>query len=1284
MTRIQRSRRIRSAVSAVLVGLIALLVCVPAFAAGWSMTLSEKPPAGWVEEAPIWADYQTWGWNSHREPDASNYELSAQAGVSGVLFPDTGEVTSPEAFVKQSNLFDMPLRDATLIDSGETTFGGYKAYFAKGTIDTVSTWDGNPKPDDTGYQEHYWVFLPDGKIMYVEGTALTSVELSGELPRYTSEMQKVLSLVEITQGSGAASGTTTTPPAWKTIAGGMAAVIAAGAALAGAAASRLGKRAKVDPKTPIGYVLQLSAEKLAVSSAASAEVTATVWRVLASGAVESAEGAQVMLHAPAGVSVSPASGASPLTASVWQTGDVVTGASLGVQASAPGGGTTATIPLDAEESSTLTLTVEPAAASIRPNGNDVAQLTATLRLSPGLLADPEFDAKAALAALAFSVTPADWVDRGELRDAPDGRTLPVAVSQPNPDQPTTPPETITVSATAQLPGRSLTQSITIAVERPPVIDIRPDTVAFAVGSKAREEVLAFVEPADQRQWAFSAAWKQGDRAVATSTVRTESSATAVVELTENAGALPPSPNPTEVSTLVVTAKHEDWGAIERHLKVAVSNEGLYVDATGQNPDGTFHLLADGTAKVTDIDVRVFARAETGEIAFSPELSRAVTFEVVSPETQPGGAAWRYGGVEHADGGMRPSNSPSAIHRFSIPRPLPTAGEPLRVELRAVSSGGPEALFAKPVAVSLLGVNTAPYSAAWETEKAKCLRIIDEYVPAEHRAKLTALVHDRGRTLGAEGLFAMRKQLWDFAYGQTMKEAHDHLTAAWWNEQIIDTLDWVSWCGDIALGAATGSLAGTAAAVGVGILKPSLVSAMQVWVDGGSISDWAYGQVAVFAGAIEGAATDVDAINKLAGNKALAWAVFISYTFIRELTRDPNLSVTEAMKRIAQQMRDEGLTAFLRLAIAKGGAKPAGQPAATKPSATKPAAKAAGAKDATGKKPEKSAADKDKDSRADHKPPVDSRAVKQLAERVKYRNGKPYADPRDVLAVMRDPEATRSLKNSSDPAIRDAFENTRQEIYAEHDRKLKDFVESRPDMAGKTIVVAEVRTPGKEAGFNTDRDFRVLVETTDPATGKTIYVEVPTNKWVGESSKIFAGETGGPTDPAGAKKWAEDHQQLGTDKWHAEAAPDMSDQKVVRDAEGNLVATQTEPRIAAVKDGRGTLIDPETLADVYEHKVTEQLERDHPGEAFAQASKAVRDLSEIREGYEKQQYDVGQLSDKMKLGMNIVTDAGTKGFDDPAAVASADSALKDAGFPEGLRGFMGALSAQVESLKYAKK
>lgn len=1273
--------RVRGVISAVCAGVLSLVVCAPAFAAAWDVRLAGDLPQGWTENPDnLWsqAGRQAWEWGSRIQPDANDPEVTAGGQVRVIYFESTGVVDSPEALIKNVNLVDMQLYDATVLDSGKGTFAGYPAYFAKGTVETQDARSGMPKPDGTSYHEHYFVLLPDGAAVRIDGSAGASVEIASEVPRFTTEMQQVLALIEITEG-GTAGGGDSRPPAWRTVAGTMAAVAAAAAAIAGAAASRLGRRAKVDPNAPVGYVLQLSEERLAISPTAQSGFTATVWRVLASGAVEPADGAQVTLHAPAGVAAQPRSGPSPLSAGIWQTGDVHESAALGVAAQAPGGGTTATVPLDAEAGSSLTLAFEPAIESIRPTGTHVVHARATLEPSPALAASPDFDAAGARAAITFSSGPGAWVDLGAPAETPDGRIVPVAVSQPDPESPATPPDAVTVTATVQLPTGPLTQHVTLPVERPPVVDVRPERVEFATGSRAQADVLAWVDPARDDGWTFSAAWKQGDRAVATFSVRSEAPGTAVVSLTEATATLPPADTPTEVSTLVVTARHPDWGAVSRHLPVAIAGEGLFVDATGMARDGSFHLLADGSATATEIDVRVFARDASGQVAFSPELSAGVTFEVVSSATEPAGAAWRYGGVEHSDGGTRPSNSPAAIHRFSTPRPLPTAGQPLRVELRAVSTAGPEELFAKPLTVSIVGVDTSPYSAAWETEKANCLRIIDEFVPLEHRAKLTALVHQRGATMGAEGLYAMRTKLWEFARDETMREAHDHLDAAWWNDQVIEVLDWVSWCGDIAMGAATGALAGTAASVALGMLKPTLVSAVQVWVDGGSLSDWASAQVAVFGGALEGAATDVDAINKLAGNKALAWAVFVSYTFVRELMSDPNLSVTAAMKRLAAQMRDEGLVQFLRAMAgrgAKAGAATPGPKAAkgtTEAGATKPA----------GTKPDAGDA---KPGRTDapQAAPGDSRAVRQLVERVKYRNGKPYADPRDVLAVMRDPEATRSLKNSSDPAVRDAFENTRQEIYAEHDRKLKAYVESRPDMEGKKVVVAEVRTPGKEAGFNTDRDFRVLVETTDPVTGKTVYVEVPTKKWIEQSNTIFAGETGGPTDPAGAKHWAEQHQQLGTDKWHAEAAPDMSDQTFTKGPDGQLVATQGEPRIAAVKDGRGTLIDPASLGQVYQHKVTEQLNTGHTGEAYAQAGKAVRDLGEIRDGYTQQDYQVGTLPERFQTGAEIVRQTGAKGFDDPQAVAAAESALKEAGFKGGLKDFMGALSSQVEALKHARR
>ncbi len=48
------------------------------------------------------------------------------------------------------------------------------------------------------------------------------------------------------------------------------------------------------------------------------------------------------------------------------------------------------------------------------------------------------------------------------------------------------------------------------------------------------------------------------------------------------------------------------------------------------------------------------------------------------------------------------------------------------------------------------------------------------------------------------------------------------------------------------------------------------------------------------------------LSKLSGEKkAIGWALFIAYYFAKELYNDPNMSVTNAMKNVGKQLRDEG-------------------------------------------------------------------------------------------------------------------------------------------------------------------------------------------------------------------------------------------------------------------------------------------------------------------------------------------------------------------------------------------
>ncbi len=708
------------------------------------------------------------------------------------------------------------------------------------------------------------------------------------------------------------------PLPWETIVGGLASVIAAGAAIASAAAMQRGSKSKVDPEMTVGYVLQLSAQRVEISSQHSETLSAQVWRVTASGRTERADDATISIEAPAGVDASPATGAGgTITASVWQTGNLGASSALVVAASAPGGGTRSSVTLIGESESKLTLSTKPESKrSLRPTGDDTVTVVALLELGPAAPADPNVSATEAARGITFDLTGAGpWLDSGTPRDVEGGKAIDIAASSPDHDSPAEPPEAVTVAAAVTVGAEQLRESITIELERPPRIDARPDTVEFAAGTGEQVEVIVWIESPGNSQWDFDADWEPGEQPLAAIEQRRESPSSIVLALTENAKELGVGQYERQNSTIIVKANTPEWATLERKIEVLLLQEGLFLAAIGNDVRGTYQIDADGTNNQTDIDTRVYVKDESGAITLDESLSLAVEFEPAEKGSA-GANAWEYGPAKHEAKGIRAHEPPSAIHTFTYPRELPTAGEPLRFQLRATVPGRDEDAFERLIPVALLGVNMAPYSDRWNEEMELCRYVIDKHVPSAYRPELHQMVTKRGKTFGAEGVYQLRRHIWDFAQTLTMKEKQDALDEAWWNDQIIGFLDWVSWCGDIALAVATGQLVGTAAAVGVGLLKPVLVSAMDAWVNNKSIDEWAMDQLAIIAWAIEGAATDVDLLiilSKKAGYKgiALAWAVFIGYTFVKELLRDPNLSVTNAMINTCRLMRDQALILFLR-------------------------------------------------------------------------------------------------------------------------------------------------------------------------------------------------------------------------------------------------------------------------------------------------------------------------------------------------------------------------------------
>ena len=298
---------------------------------------------------------------------------------------------------------------------------------------------------------------------------------------------------------------------------------------------------------------------------------------------------------------------------------------------------------------------------------------------------------------------------------------------------------------------------------------------------------------------------------------------------------------------------------------------------------------------------------------------------------------------------------------------------------------------------------------------------------------------------------------------------------------------------------------------------------------------------------------------------------------------------------------------------------------------------------------------------------------------------------DVLDLMRHPEQVRRLDREGDAALRAGFERTRQEIYGRHDTQLVEALKAtHPEYAGKDIIVAEFGTPGAKPGekLNTDRDYRVVevIERNPDGTPRVVR-EVPRSKWEDSSYEIFARETRCPNwkDPVAAKEWAEQRQQLGTDAIHEEACMDFKDQGHIRwdDATGSFVRSvepSMQSNVTRVAAGHGRLYDPPGIAQMYRTKVGDAYHHFGAPEAFVQASKGVKMLDTIRNGYSNN-HEIPDLPDNFRRAADAVHEAAKHPWD-PAEIQRANRALDKEGFGD-ITSFTEAMANGWESLALAK-
>lgn len=311
-------------------------------------------------------------------------------------------------------------------------------------------------------------------------------------------------------------------------------------------------------------------------------------------------------------------------------------------------------------------------------------------------------------------------------------------------------------------------------------------------------------------------------------------------------------------------------------------------------------------------------------------------------------------------------------------------------------------------------------------------------------------------------------------------------------------------------------------------------------------------------------------------------------------------------------------------------------------------------------------------------------------------GELFTDLEAVLEVMRDSRTTRDLKvHGSDEARTSFVQILESEVYRPVDDAVIRHVQQNPQYQGKQVVTHDFRTPGADtASVNTDRDVRVLVE-----VELNRWIEVPTREWQDVYYREFARQTGfdGAVElaqPSALEAHADTYRQMATDQFHREASLDYTDQR------------SRIPQAVRARQGEGLLLDPEGLALMYYEKGADQYrraeaieqqasqlsandpdrirleseQRMYEIEGTVQSRKAVASLLELRQGYQRMGYDVGQLPPELSRAMQEISRSqGTSDTD----MQHIRRVLRQNGF-DTLTDFNRALTTQVESLKLARQ
>ncbi|MHC1784681.1 MAG: hypothetical protein AB9891_18345 [Anaerolineaceae bacterium] len=852
--------------------------------------------------------------------------------------------------------------------------------------------------------------------------------------------------------------------------------------------------------------------------------------------------------------------------------------------------------------------------------------------------------------------------------------------------PVHPPKTqvyITVTARTE-DGQILQEKVGFTIQELPTLDAKPDHFKLAAKSKDEYKTEVWINDPWEAPWDFDCDFRENYRAMVKPVFSEKSGIKTTLTMT-NAQLGSESGQGEETTYLQLSAKREGMKTVERYLTITLVQEGLFVDPDRRNADGTYRINGDGNGIPTEIDFRVLVRDEaSGEMIYSRELAKSLVIENISPEnsmglnaSQTGDLKWALSDSPKFEQGIRESNNPSAVWRFWLPFAIPGDNRIPKVEMEATVEGKEDEAFTAnfTLGIEMTGIESG--STDWKIEYNRCQKIIFTYIPLENYSKVHDILERKSKTLGPEGMFELRKRIWEIAQNLTLGEGgQGWRDAGRWEGYIETSLEVIKLLSDIAFGI-VGGMAFGMAAIAADILRDTIRTAIVAFIQGKGIDEWLDDELAGLKNMIvafgEGHLIDVDLITRIFQKNPkvfwIAWSIFVTLDFLKNLYQKRSLkeAIKESIKDVAMEVVARWLFGHISKSLG------AGEGVVYK--------------------------------NWNDVPDDLKKRFNNLNKRVVNKDGKPYASPEDVLELQRDTRAMRSLKQLPE-GLQEAFNNTLHEkIYAPVNEAIKkdslnwvrNNIPGMKNVRNINVRVDEFRTPGvKASGINTDHDFRVQY-----LDKNGNWIEVDRRAYNETAARKFAEVTG--FDPNSqqvrdmlpediAKKWdtmtpaekdrwwSDKHGQLATDKYHVEASPDFSDQ-VIDPATGKRV--RRTPNIVQVQAGHGKLIDPGVMARMEAEKIADQVIKGNLAESIAQAQKGIKLLEGVRRGYSTQGFKIGEIPNNLQKAFDLIRKSPADLRATPEKMTEFTKELKRLGFGN-MQDFAQKFGSQYEALKMVKK